>query len=203
MPEKTSRGVEYAWHQALEKRLYKPDCRTGDSLISTTVLCRFCPSGELGLQTVARLNMRFWRSPITRLSRGHEIHRSCKSDDAGGKGHSLLGQRIEEKTVRESVQHFWALQKNMDTCRNLFSKINAIFDFWCPLPESNQHSSRNLILSQARLPIPPKGQLWKSHSLVCGGTIRTDGVRSTDFCENLALVELCWEVSGTAGLQAG
>ncbi len=30
--------------------------------------------------------------------------------------------------------------------------------FWCPLPESNQHSSRNLILSQARLPIPPKGQ---------------------------------------------
>lgn len=29
--------------------------------------------------------------------------------------------------------------------------------FWCPWPESNQHSLRNSILSRARLPIPPQG----------------------------------------------
>ena len=29
--------------------------------------------------------------------------------------------------------------------------------FWCPWPESNQHSLRNSILSSARLPIPPQG----------------------------------------------
>src|ERR1700688_1287717 len=29
--------------------------------------------------------------------------------------------------------------------------------FWCPWPESNQHSLRNSILSRARLPVPPQG----------------------------------------------
>ncbi len=30
-------------------------------------------------------------------------------------------------------------------------------DFWWPWSDSNRHSSQNLILSQARLPIPPQG----------------------------------------------
>ena len=29
--------------------------------------------------------------------------------------------------------------------------------WWCPWPDSNQHSLRNSILSRARLPIPPQG----------------------------------------------
>src|SRR6185437_2459175 len=35
---------------------------------------------------------------------------------------------------------------------------------WCPWPDSNQHSLRNLILSQARLPIPPQGHWAADHS---------------------------------------
>lgn len=98
---------------------------------------------------------------------------------------------------------FLSIYKTLGTNGNLFRKLNVNFDYWCPLPESNQHSSRNLILSQARLPIPPKGQLWKSYSLVCGGTIRIDSVRSIDFSEKLGLAKLCSGLSGTAGLQAG
>ena len=32
------------------------------------------------------------------------------------------------------------------------------FYFWWPWSDSNRHSLQNLILSQARLPIPPRGQ---------------------------------------------
>ncbi len=32
------------------------------------------------------------------------------------------------------------------------------FNFWWPWSDSNRHSLQNLILSQARLPIPPRGQ---------------------------------------------
>ena len=34
----------------------------------------------------------------------------------------------------------------------------GIFYFWWPWSDSNRHSLQNLILSQARLPIPPRGQ---------------------------------------------
>ena len=34
----------------------------------------------------------------------------------------------------------------------------GVFYFWWPWSDSNRHSLQNLILSQARLPIPPRGQ---------------------------------------------
>ncbi len=34
----------------------------------------------------------------------------------------------------------------------------GIFYFWWPWSDSNRHSLQNLILSQARLPIPPRGR---------------------------------------------
>jgi hypothetical protein len=39
----------------------------------------------------------------------------------------------------------------------LGAKARRDGEAWCPWPDSNQHSLRNLILSQARLPIPPQG----------------------------------------------
>lgn len=37
-------------------------------------------------------------------------------------------------------------------------RLRGCFYFWWPWSDSNRHSLQNLILSQARLPIPPRGQ---------------------------------------------
>ena len=41
------------------------------------------------------------------------------------------------------------------------------FKFWWPWSDSNRHSSQNLILSQARLPIPPRGHGIRKRLLCC------------------------------------
>lgn len=41
-------------------------------------------------------------------------------------------------------------------------RLRGCFYFWWPWSDSNRHSLQNLILSQARLPIPPRGQNCKS-----------------------------------------
>jgi hypothetical protein len=43
-----------------------------------------------------------------------------------------------------------------------------VFSFWCPWPESNQHSLRNSILSRARLPVPPQGPSVAGRRGRCG-----------------------------------
>jgi HAD superfamily, subfamily IIIB (Acid phosphatase) len=52
--------------------------------------------------------------------------------------------------------------------------------YWCPWPESNQHSLRNSILSRARLPIPPQGLIAaepelasRSRRNIAGGDCRS------------------------------
>lgn len=40
-------------------------------------------------------------------------------------------------------------------------RLRGCFYFWWPWSDSNRHSLQNLILSQARLPIPPRGQNCK------------------------------------------
>lgn len=42
-------------------------------------------------------------------------------------------------------------------CRSPYRRAKVAVAGWCPMPESNQHSFRNSILSRARLPIPPMG----------------------------------------------
>ena len=41
------------------------------------------------------------------------------------------------------------------------------FYFWWPWSDSNRHSLQNLILSQARLPIPPRGLKRQRNKLFC------------------------------------
>ena len=41
---------------------------------------------------------------------------------------------------------------------NKTPRKRGVFYFWWPWSDSNRHSLQNLILSQARLPIPPRGQ---------------------------------------------
>ena len=62
----------------------------------------------------------------------------------------LIKLRAARKSLARSPRRF-------ETYAILIGKLK-----WCPVPESNQHSSRNLILSQARLPIPPRGHpgIW-------------------------------------------
>lgn len=43
----------------------------------------------------------------------------------------------------------------------------GVFYFWWPWSDSNRHSLQNLILSQARLPIPPRGQNTYSNLFRC------------------------------------
>ena len=45
-----------------------------------------------------------------------------------------------------------------DTGPNKKHAKRRAFYFWWPWSDSNRHSLQNLILSQARLPIPPRGQ---------------------------------------------
>lgn len=49
---------------------------------------------------------------------------------------------------------------------------------WCPQPESNQHTLRYLILSQARLPVPPWGQRAGIIATECPGS--TDATTGPD-----------------------
>ena len=50
--------------------------------------------------------------------------------------------------------------RKVQTAHGLFSPtiVSNRFYFWWPWSDSNRHSLQNLILSQARLPIPPRGQ---------------------------------------------
>ena len=62
-------------------------------------------------------------------------------------------------TAGSSVSENWISQTPF-CCRSastLSIRNTGLKRFWCPWPESNQHSLRNSILSRARLPIPPQG----------------------------------------------
>lgn len=75
------------------------------------------------------------------------------------KNYNFCGTRL----LVELLPRFSSSQKNTE----LKTPQMGCFQFWWPWSDSNRHSLQNLILSQARLPIPPRGQN-RPHKLFCG-----------------------------------
>jgi hypothetical protein len=79
--------------------------------------------------------------------------------------------------------------------------------FWCPWPESNQHSLRNSILSRARLPIPPQGPLTtlafrptsRSRRNIAGGDGRSTREPLIETTKTLRCERACLDSAASAG----
>lgn len=63
---------------------------------------------------------------------------------------------ITEKRIRD-LEAAMAVKAKLRSAPRCWETCKCQKIEWCPMPESNQHSFRNSILSRARLPIPPMG----------------------------------------------
>jgi hypothetical protein len=113
------------------------------------------------------------RRTVPRTSRGRD-RRSCVRPRLAwsGNGNSgLVDRRAEGLSLKRGGRDYSAGEHDPD--RRLKRQYpthlrtrraspaprvrKSVQEWWCPWPESNQHSLRNSILSRARLPVPPQG----------------------------------------------